>query len=245
MFNILYNRFFKNKIYFVETKFRKLPKKNYPYEKIYSTNLEELYFSFKNKHKIEFDIAKNTIKFLKKINKEFSNNINFLDFGAGSLKNYFVSALILKKLNYVYYDKFNYFKIYKKFLNKKKINNFFYLRDQKKIDIVNLSSSIQYLNNYQIVLKKIFNLKPKYIFISGLNIYKNNKQKKLIIKQLNVPKKKYYLFFFQFDYFINFFLNNNYKLFYLKKNKTDPKINYNNLPNYDFQYVDIFFKRLK
>lgn len=241
----MYNRFLRNKIYFVETKLKKLPKKNYPYEKINSINLENLHFLYKNKHEIEFDISKNTIKFLKKFNKEFSKNINFLDYGAGSLKNFFATALLIKKLNYIYYDKYNYFKIYKKFLDKKNIKKFFFLKDQKKVDIVNLSSSIQYLDDYQTMLKKIFKLKPKYILISGLNIYKNNYRELSIFKQLNVPKKKYYLYFFQFNFFVNLFLKNNYKIFFLKKNKTDKYINYNNLPDYNFQYVDIFFKKLK
>lgn len=244
MFNNLYNKFFKNKIYFVETKLKKLPKKNYPYEKINLKDLENLHFLYRNKDKIEFDISKNTAGFLKKIYKEFSNNVKFLDYGGGPLKNFFATALIIKKLNYIYFDKYDYFTIYKKFLDKKNIKNFFFYKKQKRIDIANFSSSIQYLHNYQKILKKIFKLKPKYILISGLNIYKNNNKNILIFKQLNVPNKKYYLYFFQLDYIINLFLKNNYKILYFDKNTTDPSINYKNLPNYNFEYVDLFFKRL-
>ena len=85
-------------------------------------------------------------------------------------------------------------------------------------------------------------LNSKYIFLSGIILYKKFKKDKFIVSQHNVQGHKK-CYFYEENYLINFFAKNNYRLIFNEKNNSDKYINFNNFDKLDFKYSDIFFKK--
>ena len=91
--------------------------------------------------------------------------------------------------------------------------------------------------------KKVFNIKPKYIFFSGTTFFEDNIDKeKWIVKQTNIFPHHVYLYFFNLKKFVNLFTMNGYKLVSCKKNKF-AKVDYKNFNPLliKIRYLDVLF----
>ena len=89
-----------------------------------------------------------------------------MDFGGGFGTLYFQLKKINKNFNWYIVEQKKVCNLAKSFLNnEKKLSYYSDLKflKKKKIDVVILSSSIQYVRNYKSVLIKIRELKPSYI----------------------------------------------------------------------------------
>ncbi len=173
---------------------------------------------------------------LTKIINKHKKNLNILDFGGGFGTLYFQ----YKKLN----QNFNWFIIEQKkvcnlassFLNNEKKLSYhsdFQFLKNKKIDIVILSSSIQYVKDYRSILKKIKNLKPSYIIFlkTPLNRWLLNF---LFVQKIpqNVYEGSYPSWIFTIKS-LNKILFPNYKLKH--KKKVEPKLFFSD-------HFDLFYK---
>ena len=231
-------------VFFVPTNFKILPKSFYPI----ATSLHE-----QVNLALNYDPRKKLIKFNTKIDMDkFLFNVfkkkkfNYLDVGGDNIDLY---LKLNNKLNinkyYIYNFKniINIFKIIKKKFLYKNIYPILSISNISPIDLVYFGSSIQYFRNYKIFLKKIFKLKPKYIFFSGTSFYNNELEKeKLVVKQTNILPHHVYLYFFNLSKFINYFNNNDYRVVFFNKNKF-AKVNYHNFDKIlgKIQYLDILF----
>lgn len=247
--------FFKKK-YFDFSNLDKLPKNNYHFEKkTFLFGLNKSLKEFKKKkifYKRNLSYP-NIATFLNYIKKD----IDFFDFGANDLDNFFYLSKNLKKnFKYFYYDQVNKSKIVNKFIKLNNLNNIIVLKenlkDLKKLSNKNssiffLGSMIQYLKNHENFLKKIFKLRPDTIMICG-NIFYINKhelKKKIVIKQLNMKPQIFYQYFYNLNMFIEFFRKNNYFLSKKEKNTSDQNLNLSNL-NPFFDKIDrynLIFKK--
>lgn len=238
----------KYNIFFVPTNKKILPKNFYPIV----INLKEqikLVENFNYKKKlVKFNTKMDLDKFLKRLFK--NKSFNYLDVGGDNIDLYLKLSRNLKINKYFVYnfkEVINIFKILKKIF---KIHNFFPLTNIDKIknlDLVYFGSSIQYFRNYDFFLKKIFKKKPKYIFFSGSTFFKDSIQKeKIIVKQTNILPHTVYLYFFNLKSFISFFMRNNYKLVFYKKNRF-AKVNYKNFNPLlkKIEYLDLLFIKKK
>ena len=89
----------------------------------------------------------------------------------------------------------------------------------KKFNFINFGSSIQYFNNYELILNKASRI-GENIFFSGTTLFETKNErynKHIIVKQVNVYPNINYLYFFNKQYFFSLFLNNNFKLLFEKK----------------------------
>ena len=116
----------------------------------------------------------------------------------------------------------------------------------KQYNFVNFGSSIQYLDDYENILKKIA-IKSEYIFFSATHLYDSNSnefKKNIIVKQLLGSPKPFFLYFFNRQDFFSILEKKNFKLLFETKNLTD-NINYKNFQKYltNIKYSDfLFFK---
>ena len=229
-------------IYFVPAKKKYLPSKNHPLQNL-NIFFDNQYKNFKNK-KFNFnkDLYRNLIN-------NFSKNqsIKLLDFGGENIDLY----LFLK-------EKFSKIKIYvinqpqlnnriKNFIIKKKITNINVLTSYNKIKKLNLNyvyfgSSLQYIKNYDKILKILFKKKIKYFYISATSFfYSDILGVKIVLKQVNLLPNVLYCYSFNFRYIINLFKNNGYSVV-SKKTNSYKKINFRNFP-VEIDYLNILFKR--
>ncbi len=219
--DIINKKFFK--FYFIPTNYSKLlngnyiNNNNYDYQKKlidnYKKNLKQnsfmtypglldlLFMKFNNNEELVFlDIGADNIDFFLELNNKFKN-----------VKYFFFN---LKSINSIF-DKLKHENNYENLFVVDQIEDVI----DKKFDFINFGSSIQYFDNYEIILKKILNL-GKYIFFSGTTLFetKNEKYKKhIIVKQVNVFPNINYLYFFNKQYFFSLFIKNNFKLLFEKK----------------------------
>lgn len=85
----------------------------------------------------------------------------------------------------------------------------------KKLDLVVFNSSLQYIYNYQVILKKIFLLRSPYIVVTRTNFH--NKKKDYLSIETGIKESQHPYIFFSFEKLKNFFLKNNYKLIFKNK----------------------------
>tara|TARA_Y100000996_G_scaffold361967_1_gene305085 strand:- start:362 stop:1087 length:726 start_codon:yes stop_codon:yes gene_type:complete len=107
----------------------------------------------------------------------------------------------------------------------------------KKLDIVYFNSSMQYLENYQGLIKKISRFKPSYILIGYTPMHSSNKNYYSV--QYGVPGSEHPIIFFSLKKLKKLMNNLKYKNIYENK--------YNNIiKNSDFNncyYADLLFKK--
>lgn len=231
-------------IFFVPTNLKILPKSFYPI----ATTLNEQIELAKNynpkKKLIKFNTKVDMDIFLKKLFKK--KKFNYLDVGGDNIDLYLMLNKRLNIKNYFIYNFKETVNIFKKIKSKFNIKNLYPITNIKKlksIDIVYFGSSIQYFRNYNIFLKKVFNIKPKYIFFSGTTFFEDNIDKeKWIVKQTNIFPHHVYLYFFNLKKFVNLFTMNGYKLVSCKKNKF-AKVDYKNFNPLliKIRYLDVLF----
>ena len=117
-----------------------------------------------------------------------------------------------------------------------------------KYDFINLGSVIQYVRNYENLISELMRVSRKYIFFSGTHFYDSiDNKKNIIVKQVNILPKTFYLYFFNKKFFYSNFFKNGFKINFESKNLTD-NINYKNFKNNFFSsinYIDILFEKTK
>ena len=141
-----------------------------------------------------------------------NKNFNIIDFGGGfgTLHAQYKKFLKNKSYNWIIVEQKKYVELGRKFFYEK---NLFFLNDLtkykykvSKINLVIFSSSIQYIKNYQTILKQVIDLNPEFIVF--LKTPLNNKNDNLIYVQ-NIPQNvyegSYPSWVFSKNYLIKFF----------------------------------------
>lgn len=238
-----------NKITFIPTNLKSLPKKNYPV--LFSQREhEKIYQNYLKTNKISF----NTFEEIKIIlNKKYKKDeyFNFLDFGGEKIDFY---LNIIKDFKNINYHIINLPKINKdlQFLKEKhNLKNLFILNNlndlkSKKIDFVYFGSTIQYINNYEKILNDLLPLVKKHIFFSATHFFENNaKFKNIVVKQLNYLPIEYYLYFINLDNFVENLKKYSFEIEFIQINTTYQyntdtfqNLNLNNL-----KYSDVLFEK--
>jgi putative methyltransferase (TIGR04325 family) len=126
--------------------------------------------------------------------------------------------------------------IYKK--NLKYISSLSFL-PKKKISIVVFNSSIQYFEEYELILEKIFKLQPLYIVLTKTTFQDSHKD--YFTLQKNIKPNIFPNRFFSFFKLIKFFERKNFKLIFKAKHLVNYKHNFIN--NKNFYELDLVFKR--
>jgi len=107
---------------------------------------------------------------------------------------------------------------------------------------VSFTSSIQYMNNYKIILEKIFNSNIEYVFI--IETFFTNKSDDIVVLQNNVMNVLFPNIFFSFKKLNELFKKNNYELIFQTKRKVN-QYNHNILSKDEFFVKDLIFKLKK
>ena len=231
-----------NIMYFKKVNKKKLSDNNYKIDHNFKHNYNnDIKFNDLNLEKSHFVYP--NIKLL--IYLLFSNNkINFLDYGAGDIKNYLIFRKN-KKISYYYKDQIDYEKFYKKKLKQKFYNNFNIYNEKTKVkfDFIYFGSSFQYLNDVKQILNSVISSKTKYILLSGTIVYENKNHNYFMCEQLNLSGKKINLFFYNKNYLNKLFNKYGFKLANMSINKSDNFLNFNNFNEKNIGYYDLLFKR--
>lgn len=254
---ILIPKYIKKKInkkffnfYFIPTNYSKLlnnnyiNNNNYDYQKKliddYNHNLQQNSF-MTCPHLIELLLMK------------FKNDdeIMFLDMGADNIDFFLELNSKFKNVKYFFYNLKSVNSIFEKLKNENCYKNMFIINSiddvsNLKFDFINFGSSIEYFENYEVVLNKVSKI-GKNIFFSGTTLFetKNLKYNKhIIVKQINVYPDINYLYFFNKQFFYSIFLKENFKLLFERKNLTD-KVNYRNFHKIfeNTNYMDFLFSK--
>jgi len=110
---------------------------------------------------------------------------------------------------------------------------------KKKISIVVFNSSIQYFEEYELILEKIFKLQPLYIVLTKTTFQDSHKD--YFTLQKNIKPNIFPNRFFSFFKLIKFFERKNFKLIFKAKHLVNYKHNFIN--NKNFYELDLIFKR--
>ena len=238
------------KIYFVPTKISVLPNFNYPIS--HNCNYQnELIKNFKNTQKqnsfMTYPDLINLISSLYSKNDEF----NFLDYGSENVDFYLKLKLMFPKVNYFIFNQKNIMDNLKIIKEENNFKNFNLIYNEKQLsenqyDFINLGSVIQYIKDYEALILDLMNISKKHIFFSGTHFYESaHESKNMIVKQVNILPRTFYLYFFNKDIFKSIFLEHNFKIKLENKNLTD-NINYKNFKSENFSsidYLDILFEK--
>ena len=159
-------------IFFVPTNLKTLPKNFYPI----ATKLKEqikLMENYDSKKKLaKFNTKKDMDVFLKNLFK--NKSFNYLDIGGDNIDLYLKLNDNLNIKDYFIYNFKEVIDIFKKIKTQFKLKNLYpitSINNLKNLDLIYFGSSIQYFKNYNIFLKKIFKMKPKYIFFFWHNFF--------------------------------------------------------------------------
>lgn len=232
------------KIYFVITKYEVLPKNNHPL-----TNLENIfkqqYLNFNNKKKL---FNRDIFLHLKK-NFKYNNKIKFLDYGGENIDLY---MFLKNKFPKIYITVINQSSLnfhLKKFLKKKKLRNINVLSNKSKLknmkfDYVNFGSSLQYIQNYENLLKTLLSKNIKFCNVAATSFFNDKSLSKIfVVKQVNLLPTIMYCYFFNFYNFRLFFKKFGYEIKQQKVNSFK-KIKFKNF-NTEVKHLDILFKKIK
>jgi len=223
------------KIFFIETKLDSLPNNNYKIEEKLIEELEKDSLN-DNIQKTPYISYSHLLDLLLVMKKE-DQTLNFCDYGAGNLNLYNYLNKKFSKLKYFFYDQQEVVNIIKDFKIKKNINNL--LINEKRIndslDLVYFGSSLQYIEDYERVIKDFFN--ARYILIAQTPFFNEPESvKKVVLKQINMHPKINYLYMINLKNFIKFMSDNNYNL----KNKSLNKVTkFMNFKNFNDEYKDL------
>ena len=241
-------------IYFVPTNYQKLP------ENKYTTNLylgvTDQRFSLQEKIIQNFNKTNNLVYFnsypkmsdmLKELFLDDNLKFNFLDFGGESIDFYLYLKKKFKNINYFVHNKKEINQDFIKLKEKYKFEDITILENleeisKNKYDFIFFGSVIQYMENYEQILKLATEVSKKYIFFSGTHFFTENidEKKRIITRQVNFLPSKIYCYFFYLNGFLKIFSSNK---FYVKSMKKNPigKFNYNNFGSSfgDITYTDL------
>lgn len=232
------------KIYFVKTKYEVLPLNNHPL-----TNLENIfkqqYSNFKSRKKL----FNEDIYFHLKKNFKYNKKIKFLDYGGENIDLY---MFLKKKFPKIYITVINQSSLnfhLKKFLKKKKLRNINVLSNKSKLknmkfDYVNFGSSLQYIQNYEYLLKILLSKNIKFCNVAATSFFNDKSLSKIfVVKQVNLLPTIMYCYFFNFYNFRLFFKKFGYEIKQQKVNSFK-KIKFKNF-NTEVKHLDILFKKIK
>tara|TARA_X000001036_G_C20669096_1_gene801797 strand:- start:226 stop:1053 length:828 start_codon:yes stop_codon:yes gene_type:complete len=239
---ILRKIFKKFRIYFVPTKLSNIPDNNY---KIGSNFIfqEQLIKQF-NEHKpnklISFNTCPHIYQIIKLLFKDPDFKFNFLDFGGENIDLYLYLKKNFKNINYFIFNQEHINTSYIELKSKYKLKDFTVLNNIDELsnyeyDFVNFGGVLQYINDYDFIMKKIIKISKKYIFFSAIHFYEKefSSLEKIVVKETNllhILPINIYCYFFNFDIFIKSFLQNNFSIIF-KENNVYGDVNYKNFDN--------------
>jgi len=238
------------KIRFIPTELNNLPQNNFPISPKIDDQINVINKFTETQKEVTHKTYPKLLNLLEEIYPE-NEKFNFLDFGGEEIDQYLILKKKFKNINYFIINKKEYNEIFDKLLEKYNYIDFFVLKNLNEIlnheyDFVNFGSVLQYIDDYDDVLEKIFIKSKKYILISGIHLFKNDLLKpKYVVKQMNLWPRKPYLYFFNFNKFIDKFKKNNFKIEFERKNESDV-INYKNFEVVKIDksnYADILFRK--
>lgn len=236
-------------------------KKPYTFLNIYKSYLEAHSSSKNNNHYITREFQKkkqlldlNDLEVSDRFNiiplfcalvlkKENENNL-FLEVGGGNNP---IFLYILKSTNKKY--KFQIleeqnFETYVPQEYKNYLNYVYKLEDINfnSLKMVSFTGSIQYMNNYKVILEKIFTSKIEYVFI--IETFFTNKSNDIVVLQNNMMNVRFPNIFFSFKQLSELFNKNNYELIFQTKRKVG-QYSHNILNKDEYFVKDIVFKLKK
>ena len=235
-------------IYFIPCNLKKIPKINYPIKSDYQAQVNLIkIFNKEYKQSSFMTYPKLTLLMTELFNK--NEKFNFLDFGGENIDCFLALNKKFKNMNYFIINQKKYNNIFRKIKSKYFLEKLYVLeyKDLHKFsyDFINLGSVLQYINNYDTILKYILHFSKKFVLFSGAHFYKNKKiNDRFVVKQINMLPNKIYCYFFEIDSFYKIF-KNNFEIIFNKKNTTT-KINYGNFKKYlnNIKYSDLLIKKL-
>ena len=124
------------------------------------------------------------------------------------------------------------------------INYVYKIEDIKfnNLKMVSFSGSIQYMDNYKIILEKIFNSNIEYVFI--IETFFTNKSDDIVVLQNNMMNVRFPNIFFSFKQLNELFNKNNYELIFQTKRKVGA-YTHNILSKDEYFIKDLIFKLKK
>ncbi len=237
-------------IYFIPTEENLLPEKNYPI--IHSYQAQKILLNnFKLSRKQEsFSTCQYLITLLTSIfNKD--NNFKFLDIGGENIDFYLELKEKFPSINYYIFNQkmiLDNLRKIKEENNLKRFNIIYKIEEfsDHNYDFINCGSVIQYVKEYKSLLLNLIDVSNKYIFFSGTHFFDTSKKysDNLIVKQVNLLPKTFFLYFFNKKQFYKILFEKNYKMIFEKQNLTD-NLNYKNFDGFveNTQYTDVLFKK--
>ena len=124
------------------------------------------------------------------------------------------------------------------------INYVYKIEDIKfnNLKMVSFTGSIQYMDNYKIILEKIFNSNIQYVFI--IETIFTNKSDDIVVLQNNMMNVRFPSIFFSFKQLNELFNKNNYELIFQTKRNVG-KYTHNILSKDEYFVKDLIFKLKK
>ncbi len=232
------------KIYFVKTEYKFLPKNNHPLFYIEDIFTKQ-FLNYQNKRQL---FNKDVYHHLKKNFKQ-NNEIRFLDYGGENIDLYLFLQDKFPKIFITVVNQPILNVHLKRFLKKHKIKNIKVISNKLRFknlrfDYINFGSSLQYIKDYESLLKTVLNKNIKFCNIAATSFfYEKSKLKAFIVKQVNLLPAVMYCYFFNYYNIIEFFKNYNYQIS-KKKNNSFKKINFRNF-NTEVKHLDILFRKIK
>jgi len=238
-----------NRITFIPTNKKSLPKKNHPILNSIDYQ-EEIIRSYNKNNELSFNTfldLKNLLK--KKFNT--SEKFNFLDVGGDKLDFYLDISKEFKNINYFIINLPEVNQIINSIKNKYGYDNLQILNSLDEIknhnyDFVYFGSTLQYIDSYENFIEEILPITKKYIFFSATWFFSDdNPLKKIVVKQLNFLPKQFYLYFFKLQFIQKIFENQGFKTELNEKNTshTCSFKNFEKLNLKDIKYTNILFTK--
>lgn len=235
------------KIFFVQTNLKTLPTKNHPTE--IHKDQEEIIKNLNNTFYRPFSTCSYLLELLS-LYASLNKKIKILDFGANNIDNYVYLNRYLKNWEYIYHDLPAYNNYIDDFIKKKQFKNINVIKNlssmNEELDFAFFGSSIHYVNEYKEIIKKVSNLKSKYLIFSHTPFYKSNTHAKdIVMKQVNIHPTINYAYLIEYNNFIKFLKENNYEVISQNKNNFIKFLNFKNFEGFSFlSFLDLIFKRI-
>lgn len=233
------------KIFFVETKLETLPKNNHPTK----LNKEDQIKILNNSNDV-FYKPFNTCSYLLELLTLYQTtktNLKILDFGSNNIDNYVYLNRYLNNWKYHYHDLEQYNQIISELVREKKLKNIKVVNKlseiNEQLDFGLFGSSIHYINDYKNIINFFSKNKTKYLIFSHTPFYTSDKHDKdIVLKQLNIFPIINYAYLINYNNFIKFMEENNYKLIAQNKNNFIKFLNFKNFKDFmSINFLDLIF----
>ena len=174
-----------------------------------------------------------------------NKKMNILDIGGGNNPIFsYIKKSTNKSSNCFVLETEKFSNIIRKKIPQKFKNSVLYIKNiseiKKKIDIVCFISSIQYIKDYKVIIKRLIQKKPKYFVIT--RSFFQNKKKNFYSIEHCVPGSIHPYIFFSFQNFNSFFKKNGYNLIF--QNKYNENIfSHDSVNSKTFFHKDLIFRK--